>query len=306
MRTPSCKPSELIQALIEEKPLGWRQGLSKRCPFVTIAIGILSGGKTPMIVVASDSETTASAYKRLTKKVNIVNFKSGGQMLAAYSGSCTFGNCILNALDDIAAKTDLVGDSGQKAVQDAVRAIFRESMESHPYLERNEGMMKSFLIENNTDMLAAYYSEGKPYLFTVSLAALLKEKNREGFAAIGCGEQFAQHFIDEYREVDPGFDYGLPIAVAVTEKTIDAAKACGRPTQLGIVFPNQEPATRITHGGAQLYHGSEAKIFDRTVSQLFADEILSLESGLQKVRKEILEKSIGEFVSKYPVDDYLH
>jgi 20S proteasome alpha/beta subunit len=225
----------------------WRQirhRIRKTKPLVTIAIGLISKpkGRPPHMIFASDSQTTYGAAKSLdAQKISIVNF-ADAQVLVAQAGMAELSDKAIEIMRKKAKDVPLENsETVAKITVESVREIRNHFYELNKgCVSSDEGWKRFFLEQNYFQLLVGYYFDRKPFMFTVDIDMCFAIPVNHPYKAIGIGRDYAETLVREYLQVDPDFEYAQIIAAAVVEKTIDNIDGCGRPTWLGVAYPQQE------------------------------------------------------------------
>ncbi len=276
-----------------------------RGPKVTIAIGIISENQVgadfvrPTIMLACDSQTTyPGGAKRLdAQKLAVVSF-TNGDILVAQSGFTELGDKAIENMQRMAAGKSIESyETITKIAQESVRDVRDHQISLNRQIVTDWDAF--FWEKHQLSLLIAFYFEKKPYLYTINIHRCVAVPSRDKFEAIGTGQYLAIFLLGEYQAIDPAFEYPFPIAVAVTGKTADNVDGCGKPVQVGHVYPmpaHLEESYKITK---QPFPQSLAAIITKSYVEVVGKELEAAERKTAKSQKSKLLATLKRSSNKY-------
>ena len=203
---------------------------------VTIVVGFSC---EHCLVVGSDSQSSdgASTFQQWDeKKVVFISFADGTQAILAKAGGIRVGNLYQEAFE-AAAKT--ATPNAPRAIASIAEQAIKETRDKilaayyHPTFEAGSG--KTYVDENHSVFMLAYYFGGQPYLYTLDLAFAYASPVKGRFEAIGCAGNLARFILEgfDFKSMSFGLSFGVASYAIAMCKRHD--QACGGPIQLAAV-----------------------------------------------------------------------
>ena len=200
-------------------------------PVMTIAIGFACKDG---IVVASDSQmSTGTKYKQPNEpKIGVLKFSGDQYAILAIAGSLAGARCFQQILEIDTVSLKITDErSIANCAESALKKTRSKMLDyaDHPSLA-GDGK-QAHLDQLDFEVLLAYYFDGKPFIYGLSLSNGIAIRGRHPYEAIGCGSDVAGVILT-------GADFSSYLteeAIGLAFYTIEACKkfdqACGGPIQ---------------------------------------------------------------------------
>lgn len=201
---------------------------------MTLIIGIIC---KDAIVLASDSQTTCGGMKRTdAEKIMPVKFATG-QVLVAQAGNAGNSARATEILREMAKDKPIddyrvPADLARLAMMQVKREL-RQQYSDCTVAELQDFIWKD---ELQSELMLAYYSENKPYIFTIDLAVGRSDKEASWYSAIGCGANLGSYLLSEH--TNPAMNSGLASIIAsyVIETVCKHDAYCSPPARVGLII----------------------------------------------------------------------
>ena len=206
---------------------------------MTIAIGLISkkSGRSPGIVMASDSQFTRESTKSLdSRKISVIEFLNA-EVLVAQSRTADLSNKAIEIFSKKAKGRSIeCADTPIKLAEESVREIRKHLIEVYQGCNFSDDGWRRYFKENNFDLMVGYYFERTPFLYHIDLDWCLPTR-KDSCLGIGVGRDMGEFLLREYMLSEPEFEYAWVVAVSIVEKVSVNVNGCGGPTWAGIVYP---------------------------------------------------------------------
>jgi len=273
---------------------------------MTIIIGIICKGA---IVVASDSQTTHGGLKRTdAEKIVPVKFATG-EVLVAQAGNAGNSARAIEILREM-AKDRPVDD--YRVPPDLARLAMMQLKHElrQQYCDCTVEELRDLIWKDElqTELLLAYYFDGKPYLYKIDLAVGRSDKETSWCAAMGCGSNLGSYLLSEYTK--PEMSYGLATIFAsyVIETVCKHDAYCSPPAKVGLIINDIAaaagtvgPAPEVIHPSAHgtafvvIYAASTTTTWANKVEKIIQSEKLRRNKRLELLLKREVAKGQKQF-----------